>query len=66
MTWISVKDRMPDKDGMVLIYAPSADEDKPLICCAWYDPSGFGWSLIVGAWGEAITHWMPLPEPPKA
>lgn len=64
LDWISVDDRMPDKDALYLIHAPSLDKEKPLIHCAWYDPNGSGWSLLAKCWCEAITHWMPLPEPP--
>lgn len=62
--WISVKDILPDKDGPVLIYAPSADKDKPFIMMAWYDPSGFGWTAPKFLL-KHITYWMYLPEPPK-
>lgn len=63
--WISVKDRLPEKDALYLIHAPSLDEKKPLITCAWYNPNLPGWSMLVECWLKAITHWMPLPEPPK-
>jgi len=63
--WISVADLMPPTDGLVLIHAPCADEGRPMITTAWYDPRGYGWSLLPPNWIKAITHWMPLPEPPK-
>ncbi len=63
--WIFVKDRLPDKDGMVLIYAPSGNNESPYINTAWYDPDGYGWSLLPGAWIDAIEAWMPLPDPPR-
>lgn len=69
-SWISVKDRLPEKSGAYLVYAPSADPENPLIVSAWFelDEDGKGnmkgWQ-IVGPWAEAITHWMPLPVPPK-
>jgi hypothetical protein len=49
--WISVKERLPDENEMVL---------------AWVAPCGdlhfcFGCELT----GFEVTHWMPLPEPPK-
>ena len=62
--WISVKDRLPDKDALVLIHALSADEYRPYLNTAWYDPSGFGWSLLPEPFIPAITHWQPLPKPP--
>jgi hypothetical protein len=62
--WISVKDKLPDEDGLVFIYAPSADKNKPLKQTAWYDPK-YGWSLLPQIWIDAITHWMYLPEDPN-
>ena len=67
--WISVKDRLPDKNGEYL--------------CRWINKSvsdaeyestfgSFGywfdfWEDEYKDWisYEGITHWMPLPEPPK-
>lgn len=31
---------------------------------AWWSQVNQRWELIVDHWGKAITHWMPLPEPP--
>jgi len=61
--WTSIEERLPD-DALCLVYAPSADPDKPLINTAWYDKT-YGWSLLPKVWCDAITHWMPLPEPPE-
>ena len=60
--WIPVSERVPEEDGAVLGCLPSADPDKPLLMVVWYDPS-FGWSLFPKGW--RVSHWMPLPEPPK-
>ncbi len=64
-TWIPVAERLPDKDALYIVCAPSADPDRPMLSIAWYDPRGFGWSLLAGVWIEALTHWMPMPEPPS-
>jgi hypothetical protein len=63
--WIPVEERLPDRDGPVLIYAPSADADCPLIYVAWHDPSGPEWSGLPRPWLDAITHWLPLPKHPE-
>lgn len=55
--WISVNDRLPDECKYVLVW----------------ESQGFAYcdKLIYGIWnigannGAIITHWMPLPEPPK-
>lgn len=73
--WISVKDRMPEKKRAVLVYAPHMDEpivtmyfdpdDQMAEFGEWVSdctPNRLGWSSMTG---EDVTHWMPLPEPPK-
>jgi hypothetical protein len=50
--WISVKDRLPEKYVGVLVYNGSIHED--FICS-----SGYFYDTL------DVTHWMPLPEPPK-
>ncbi len=61
--WISVKDRLPNEGQEVLCYGGGnlmnvyiyLDDD------CWEDEYGY-WET---AESEGITHWMPLPEPPK-
>jgi len=62
--WVSVKDRLPDKDAPYLVFIPTADDTKSLIHITWYNPN-FGWSGLVEYWIDAITHWMPLPDWPE-
>lgn len=52
--WISVKERLPEKPGIYAVWTAK----------------GFGNHLSASNWdGESwslrVTHWMPLPEPPK-
>ena len=70
MKWRKLSDGPPPKSGPYIIHAPSADPDAPLICIAWWEdgstpPLSKGWSLMIDSFIPAITHWMPLPEPPK-
>jgi hypothetical protein len=61
MEWISVKDRLPEESMSVLVWSLYWS-GTPFIAC-----------IEQGLWrGERIlhspsnvTHWMPLPEPPK-
>ena len=55
--WISVVDRMPEKNSTVI----AADDNGIVFQCLYaYD----GWDLWDGNTVN-ITHWMPLPQPPK-
>lgn len=55
--WVSVKDRLPKENKRVLVHVVNAstlDVDTDRIV-------GGQWVR----WAGSITHWMPLPEPPK-
>lgn len=57
--WISVKDRLPDNDDKVLCCTRTAKGIQNIIIGYYMD----------GMWrcgmNNNVTHWMPLPEPPK-
>lgn len=60
--WVSVDDKLPEKNQQVLTYNPM-DDREPF----WVDylflagDEKLHWDM-----GEDnVTHWMPLPEPPK-
>lgn len=66
MEWISVKDGLPNQDEYVLLYDKYLNltyEGKLLPSDFYYSDRG-GYSKYIGEDCE-ITHWMPLPEPPK-
>lgn len=56
--WISVDERLPQNDDRVLVYIHSErsytmlDTDR-ILDGKWV------------RWGEDVTHWMPLPQPPE-
>ena len=56
--WVSVTERLPGKTGRYLcVYEPYHD------LCACVD---FGLFIVGEGWCvSGVTHWMPLPEPPK-
>ena len=78
MQWISVEDRLPDLYEFVLVLAdnPRTNEPKPVAIARIVSEHEI-WDLLgyleVGAYRDIeysmsrfdITHWMPLPEPPK-
>lgn len=65
MKWISVKDKLPEGAGNVLAYIPDLHDYNQGGC------SVMGW--VQDHWRDTykgrefanVTHWMPLPEPPK-
>lgn len=59
MEWISVKDRLPDADDVVLAVAANTGDMGIAQHC------GNGIFLDYGDVWEEVTHWMPLPELPK-
>ena len=53
--WISVDERLPEKNTAVLIWCT---ENPEIVVALWSDfPGDY---MIHG-----VTHWMPLPEAPK-
>ena len=59
MEWISVKERLPDFTGNVL-----AVDTKRRVRLMIYDDDDKDFMTHNGLVIE-VTHWMPLPEPPK-
>lgn len=53
--WISVKDRLPEKDEYVLCFCNIGDGFQAI----------FHYGKERKFNGTAVTHWMPLPEPPE-
>jgi hypothetical protein len=69
--WISMKDRSPEDDGLYIVYGMTdamrklLPECVPIWICNWYKKHG-GWRDIASnTCCDFITHWMPMPEPPK-
>lgn len=58
MNWISVKDRLPKDLSWMLVLEASTD-------CAIAYWTGERWSADRETPLGEVTHWMPLPEPPK-
>lgn len=65
MEWISVKDRLPETDKMVLVVCNSAYCEKPYSTVGNYTCwTSKKWLTKSGAIDTSVTHWMPLPQPP--
>lgn len=77
--WISVKDRLPKEGGKYLCYIPDGKGYQEILGFAWnleaVDEFDFYHQNYAGFYGydsedgyfeySDVSHWMPLPEPPK-
>lgn len=69
--WISVKDRLPEDDVDVIVYAVSNNGGYTmLVTFHTHTLYGFNIDGWASPWqyftrNYTITHWMPMPEPPK-
>jgi len=69
MKWISTKNKMPNLNSMIL----STDGEKVAVTTLMYNDhiKKFHWEYLSSGCGccdtdmQNVTHWMPLPEPPK-
>ncbi len=59
MEWIDVNDRLPDKYETVLIAHGNSKVNRSL-----WNPLHKCWHFY-GIIHKGVTHWMPLPSPPK-
>ena len=57
--WISVDERLPETEGKYLVCTTNGN----IGVGSFIDYYGKGTRLCFDCW--AVTHWMPLPEPPK-
>jgi len=73
--WISVKDRLPEDGQQVIIFIfvengavseRGTSSDYKDMKIAHHQPSNRWYSYDNGmVSSHAVTHWMPLPEPPE-
>ena len=69
--WVAVSDRLPKSCANVLVAirwntGNAADDVTDDVYIAGYDAYGDCWQDAFGVIGDGVvTHWMPLPEPPK-
>jgi len=59
MEWISIKDRLPKEHESVLLFE---DKFKTIVYGFW---NGEDFYQTFNGLYDGVTHWMPLPQPPK-
>ena len=52
--WIPVTERLPEKEGTYIVHGNLGG-----VFGLFYD------DMLSGSFKQMVTHWMPLPEPPK-
>jgi len=61
--WISVKDRLPKKQGVYLV---AFKPPLPKVTIAWWATKEVGWyDLEYNFHTDSVSHWMPLPPMPE-
>ena len=60
--WIPVSERLPEVGKRVLFSYRGYIKKQPRIFIGWYN--GKQWDSLFATEYD-VTHWMPLPEPPK-
>lgn len=61
--WISVEDRLPDANNLVLCWWESYDGEREHYGFATFQSNGVWYVSNEGM--HKVTHWMSLPSPPK-
>lgn len=62
--WISVKDRLPDAGGYVVCIAKRNPFSRFMPMVARIEKNGWV-NPITEQYISDVTHWMPIPQPPK-
>ena len=68
--WISVRDRLPDEDGTYITFTNATGKSKGVIAQRFVTEVVRGVKVKRWKYNDRIspwivTHWQPLPEPPK-
>ena len=61
--WVSVLDRLPEEGGMYIVTANDGHAQR--VSFVQWQKKNRMWNLTGARSYWRVTHWMPLPEPPK-
>lgn len=61
-----MSESLPTTEGLHIVYGEFGDsgKKKPLMVAAWWSCNRGCWTLLSKHWADAITDWMPMPDPP--
>ena len=62
--WVSVDDRLPEPFVSVLVHMPG-EEPCPTVREGFISNDGIWQSAMVRREPGEVTHWQPMPQPPK-
>lgn len=68
MEWIKTADRLPTESGACIVYCQDGYESKVDYSAKWEKFNAQDWSTeaeVAQHCFNDVTHWMPMPEPPK-
>lgn len=64
--WIPVTEKLPEQGKNVMVFRPGLDvfwdQREARYDIEWHDGKNFIFEDVFGP----VSHWMPLPKPPKA
>ena len=61
--WVDVKDRLPEESGMYIVTANDGHAQR--VSFVQWQKKNRIWNLTGARSYWRITHWQPLPQPPK-
>ena len=61
--WISVKDRLPEESGMYIVTANDGHAQR--VSFVLWQKKNRVWNLTGARSYWRVTHWQPMPQPPK-
>lgn len=61
--WISVKDRLPEESGMYIVTANDGHAHR--VSFVQWQKKNRMWNLTGARSYWRVTHWQPMPQPPK-
>ena len=61
--WVDVKDRLPQESGMYIVTANDGHAQR--VSFVQWQKKNRMWNLTGARSYWRVTHWMPMPQPPK-